>query len=119
MDKDYYTEFNNSDVKAVVEEFKEYMGNDFNTANAITAIFKVTKLLNNYLREREVKYEALLEGLQALKSMLWVLGVNVDVAPLSEEDKDLVNKWNQAKAVKDFETADKLRLEITSKNIVL
>ena len=119
LEKDFYVEYVNQDVLNVVEEFKEAMSNDFNTANAITAIFKVTKLINNYLRERVVQYDALLESLQALKSMLWVLGVSVNVAPLTEEEKELVNKWNQAKAAKDFETADKLRNEIVSKNIAL
>ena len=119
LDNDFYTDFNTQDILNVVNEFKDAMSNDFNTANAITAIFKVTKLLNNYLREREVKYVALLESLQALKSMLWVLGVNVDVNPLTDEEKELVNKWNQAKANKDFETADKLRAEINNKKIVL
>ena len=119
LEKDFYVEYENQDVLNVVEEFKEAMSNDFNTANAITAIFKVTKLINNYLRERVVQYDALLESLQALKSMLWVLGVSVNVTPLTEEEKELVNKWNQAKAAKDFETADKLRNEIVSKNIAL
>lgn len=116
---DFYKEFNNQDILNVINEFKDAMSNDFNTANAITAIFKVTKLMNNYLREREVKYDSLLESLQALKSMLWVLGINVDVKPLTEEEKELVNKWNQAKQAKDFETADKLRNEINNRNIVL
>ena len=119
LEKDFYDKYTNQDVLNVVEEFKEAMSNDFNTANAITAIFKVTKLINNYLRERVVQYDALLESLQALKSMLWVLGVSVNVTPLTEEEKELVNKWNQAKAAKDFETADKLRNEIVSKNIAL
>ena len=119
LDRDFYTEFKIEEVKNVIEEFKEYMSNDFNTANAITAIFKVTKLINNYLRERVIRFDALLESLKALKSMLWVLGINIEVLPLSQEDKDLVNSWNQAKAVKDFETADKLRMEITNRNIVL
>ena len=119
LEKDFYTEFNNQDILNVVSEFTEAMSNDFNTANAITAIFKVTKLMNNYLREKEVKFDLLLESLQALKSMLWVLGVYVDVNPLTDEEKELVNKWNEAKKVKDFETADKLRAEITNRNIVL
>ena len=119
LDNDYYVDFTVPEINDIVNEFKEYMSNDFNTANSITAIFKMTKLINNYLREREVRYDVLKESLQALKSMLWVLGINVDVKPLSEEEKQLVIQWNNAKAIKDFETADKIRTEIANRNIVL
>ena len=59
------------------------------------------------------------DALKALKDMLWVLGVEIEVEKLSKEDKDLVNKWNQAKFEKNFELADKLRNEINEKKIVL
>ena len=51
--------------------------------------------------------------------MLWVLGIEVDVQKLTEEEKDLVNRWNQAKSEKNFELADQLRNEINEKKIVL
>lgn len=116
---DYYNEFNLPEIKEVIDEFVESMSNDFNTANAFTAIFKMTKLINNYLREKEIRYDYLIEAYKGLKSMLWVLGIKVEFNPLTLEEKKLVNAWNEAKKNKDFETADKYRNEIMSRNIVL
>ena len=116
---DYYRDFQNEEIKDVANEFTESMSNDFNTANAITAIFKMTKIINNELRSRELNYDNLLDSFKALKSLLWVLGIEVKVNPLSEEEKELVNAWQNAKLNKDFEKADKLREEINSRNIEL
>ena len=117
--EDYYRDFESTEVKAVVSEFIDSMSNDFNTANALTAIIKMTKMINNDLRNREINYDNLKEELRALKSMLWVLGINVEVKPLSKEDIELVKEWTNAKSIKDFEKADKLRGEIMSRGIEL
>ena len=116
---DYYRDFKNSDCLALISEFTESMSNDFNTANAITAIFKATKLINNELRNKELNIDNLMEIFKALKSMLWVLGISVEVKPLTTEEQELVNKWTLAKQNRDFEEADKLRSEITSRGIEL
>ena len=112
-------EINDSEINSIVNEFKESMSSDFNTANAITTIFKMTKIINNYTRNKEIGFELLNSALKALKEMLWVLGIEVDVQKLTEEEKDLVNRWNQAKSEKNFELADQLRNEIIEKKIVL
>jgi len=113
------SEVANGEVKTLINEFKESMSSDFNTANAITTIFKATKLINNLIRNKDVDLGVMNDALKALKDMLWVLGVEIEVEKLSKEDKDLVNKWNQAKFEKNFELADKLRNEINEKKIVL
>ena len=51
--------------------------------------------------------------------MLWVLGISVECRKLSESDKNLIKEWQNAKMNKDFEKSDKLRAEITSRNIEL
>ena len=38
---------------------------------------------------------------------------------LKEDEKDLVQKWQQARSAKDFALADELRKAITEKGIVL
>ena len=116
---DYYSNYTLNEVQEVVNEFVESMSSDFNTANAITAIFKATKIINTELRNRDINYDNLLEGFKALKSMLWVLGIKVTINPLTEDDKKLVKEWLNAKSNKDFEKADALRNEITSRNIEL
>ena len=50
--------------------------------------------------------------------MLSVLGIFVKPVVLSEEDRDIYSKWNEAKAAKDFETADKYRAELQNRGII-
>ena len=108
-----------SDLVNIKNEFIEAMSNDFNTANAITSIFNLVKLINNYIRNKETSYEVKEEALELLKELLWVLGIEVEVSPLTKEEKELVIKWVDARGNKDFELADSLRKEITERNIVL
>ena len=107
--------YNNSEIAGLVNEFKEHMGNDFNTANAITTIVKTNKLINGYTRNKDVLVSDMQESLKALHDMLWVLGIEPKISVLSEEERKLVNEWNKAKAEKDFEKADKLRDAIKEK----
>ncbi len=108
-----------SDLVNIKNEFIEAMSNDFNTANAITSIFNLVKLINNYIRNKETSYEVKEEALELLKELLWVLGIEVEVSPLTKEEKELVIKWVDARGNKDFELADSLRKEITERNIIL
>lgn len=108
-----------SDLVNIKNEFIEAMSNDFNTANAITSIFNLVKLINNYIRNKETSYEVKEEALELLKELLWVLGIEVEVSPLTKEEKELVIKWVDARGNKDFELADSLRKEIAERNIVL
>ena len=50
--------------------------------------------------------------------MLYVLGIRYNKYDLSIEEKELFNKWNQAKSNKDFETADKYREKLIEKELI-
>ena len=50
--------------------------------------------------------------------MLEILGIFIKKVELSLEDKDIYNKWNEAKANKDFDTADKYRNILIEKGIL-
>ncbi|MGD9604897.1 MAG: cysteine--tRNA ligase [Bacilli bacterium] len=108
-----------NDVNAIKEEFIQAMSDDFNTANAITAIFKMVKLANNLLREKNPNIGNLKHLQQVFEEMLWVLGMDIKVIPLSNQDKELVNRWHQARKEKNFALADTLRTEINAKGIIL
>ena len=47
-----------------------------------------------------------------------ILGVFIEKKELSEEDRETYRKWNEAKAVKDFETADRYRNILMEKGIL-
>ena len=48
-----------------------------------------------------------------------ILGIDFENTLLSEEEVDIVNKWNEARRNKDFESADKYRAIINEKNIII
>lgn len=103
----------------VYNAFLAEMAQDFNTPNAITILYQVLKDVNIALRQREKDYALLNQYLVTLNAMLFVLGLHVDVKPLTIEQKELVNKWNAARSNKDFTEADRLRALITEQGIVL
>ncbi|MDO4499765.1 MAG: cysteine--tRNA ligase [Erysipelotrichaceae bacterium] len=105
-------------TKDLYDKFLSAMEDDLNTPNAYAVIFEITKTINQKLRVREIDYAALSSDVNALKKSLNVLGIAYPEINLSAEDKELYAKWNEAKANKDFETADKLRAELTEKGIL-
>ena len=116
---DYKTEVKNDNLVELKNEFIKEMSNDFNTANAITVIYKVLKLINASYRQKEYDLEYAKELLSLYEEMLWVLGIDFEVSLLSEEELDIVNKWNEARKIKDFESADKYRAIINERNIII
>lgn len=112
-------EITDENLRNEKEAFVEAMSNDFNTANAITSIFKMSKIINNLIRDKNASVEIKEQAMQLYKEMLWVLGVEVDITPLTPEEKNIVCKWYEARNNKDFMLADELRKEINERKIVL
>ena len=100
------------------QEFINQMADDLNTPNAYMVIFDTVKLLNQSLRVREINYVDVARNYNAIKKMLEVLGIFIDKVVLTDEDKDIYSKWNEAKSNKDFETADKYRNVLMEKGIL-
>lgn len=100
------------------EKFLEAMEDDLNTPNAYAVIFELVKSINQKLRVKDIDYVELAKDVKALRKCLDILGIVYPVIKLSDEDKALYNSWNEAKANKDFETADKLRATLTEKGIL-
>ena len=117
--KDYQIKIQNNELLNLKEEFIKEMSNDFNTANAITVIYKVLKLINTSYRSKELDPEYAKELLSLFDEMLWVLGIDFENTLLSEEEVDIVNKWNETRRNKDFDSADKYRAIINEKNIII
>ena len=112
-------ELTNVELVNLKQEFINAMSNDFNTANAITSIFQLTKMVNNYVRNKETNVSDMKQALGLFDEMLWVLGINVDIKELSVEELEIVKKWQEARNNKDFAKADEYRKEINERNILL
>ena len=98
--------------------FLDAMCDDLNTPNAYMVIFDTVKLLNQALRIKEIDYKEVSKNYNAIVKMLEVLGIFIKKVELTDEDKDTYAKWNEAKANKDFETADKYRNTLMEKGIL-
>jgi len=99
-------------------EFLEAMNDDLNTPNAYKVIFDTVKLLNQSLRVREINFAEVEKQYNAVNKELSVLGIKINPVVLTEDDKDVYNKWNDAKKEKNFELADTYRAELQKRNIL-
>lgn len=112
------------ELQDVLEEkrkrFVDALSDDLNTADALSAIFELTRELNTYLKDGCTKQEAE-ASLKVFEELTGVLGIlyNEKSEEIPDEVTELVNKRNEARKVKDFVLADKLRDEIASLGYVV
>ena len=103
-----------------VSEFERSMEDDFNTADAMAAIFELVKFVNIALRDAHTKdfIEALKERMDIL---LDVMGLNalIEQGDLSDEIEAMIEKRQRARKARDFATADAIRDELKVMGIVL
>ncbi|HAZ91380.1 MAG TPA: cysteine--tRNA ligase [Eubacterium sp.] len=103
-----------------VKMFEDAMDDDFNTADAITAVFELVKYANITCNA-----ESSVEYVQDIKARLIilcdVLGLVVDKEDevLDSEVEELIAARTQARRDKDFKKADEIRDLLLSKGIVL
>jgi cysteinyl-tRNA synthetase len=99
-----------------IDEFKKYMDDDFNVQNVLTLINTIVKAMNTSLRAKD--YNTLAIKLNTLKTILDVLGINLFVEKMNDENLDNYKKWQEARANKDFELADVYRNKLTEAGIL-
>ena len=101
-------------------EFEAAMDADFNTADAVTAVFNLVKLANS-----EISAESSSELIKEVRGLIVllsdVLGVKVvkEKEILDEEIEALIKERTEARKTKNFARADEIREILTSKGIVL
>ena len=100
-----------------MKPFIDALNDDLNISNAITVVYEVVKELNQLIRTREINYELAKDKEATLVKMLEVLGIFFPEIKLTEEDKETFNKWNAAKAEKNFDEADKYRAILVERGL--
>jgi cysteinyl-tRNA synthetase len=110
-------QIDDSEIMGMVDAFNEAMENDFNTANAITALQSLIKMINKALRQR-VETSLYQQMFSAIQYMTSILGLKVDVQSLTQEDKKIYHDWQNARKEKQFDKADELRDVLTKRGIL-
>ena len=105
---------------AFVVDFERAMEDDFNTADAIAAVFDLVKFANSNT-DSESSAEYLGKLFDLLVKLTDVLGLLVDKKEdiLDEDIEKLIEERQAARKAKDFARADAIRDELLEKGIVL
>ena len=102
------------------QKFEEAMDDDFNTADAVAAVFDLVKYINTTANADSSK-EYLKNLFDLLVKLTDVLGLIVDKKEdiLDEEIEKLIEERQAARKAKDFARADAIRDELLAKGIIL
>ena len=105
---------------AYVDEFEKAMDDDFNTADAIAAIFDLVKYANTTATAESSK-EYLQSLLARIVKLGDVLGLILDKKEelLDADIEKLIEERQAARKAKDFARADAIRDELLEKGIIL
>ena len=108
------------EAEGFVTKFEAAMDDDFNTADALAAIFELVKFANTNVDENSSKEFAggLYEELFKLSD---VLGLKIEKKEeiLDKEIENLIQERQAARKAKDFKRADEIRDELLKKGIIL
>ncbi len=115
------------DEKKLLEEAKEYvtkfeaaMEDDFNTADAVSAVFELVKYANTNVDEKSSA--GLVECIyEMMKDLMDVLGVDLKAKEddLDAHVQEMIEKRQQARKDKNFALADQIRDELLAEGIQL
>lgn len=118
------TEDNDKWLHEIEEEknvFRKVMDDDFNTANAISVLYQLTKLANQYLLESHTSTNVLDEFISTFDELSSVLGITLveEEEILDEEIEALIQKRTEARKNRDFALADQIRDQLKDLNIII
>lgn len=108
------------EAKGFTAKFDEAMDDDFNTADAIAAIFELVKFVNtNTDAESSREYLSSLKEELVMLSDICGLLVEKKQEMLDSDIEALIEERQAARKAKNFQRADEIRNELLSKGIVL
>ncbi|MCR4697355.1 MAG: cysteine--tRNA ligase [Lachnospiraceae bacterium] len=107
-------------VDEYVKKFEDAMEDDFNTADAISAVFELVKFINsNASTDSSYAFVKALDD--KLLTLTDVLGLDIEVKEetLDADIEALIQERTDAKKAKDFAKADAIRAKLLDMGIVL
>ncbi len=108
-----------SKLDEFIKKFEEAMEDDFNTADAVAAVFELVKFANTELNDKSSK-EFAANILEVLIKLSDILGLIVIKEKESDSEIDaLIEERQEARKAKNFARADEIRDELKARGIVL
>ena len=120
---DTMTEAERADFHEVIlskQKFEASMDDDFNTADAIAAVFEIVRISNSTVNETST-LSYIKHTLSVLSKLCDVLGIKTERKEviLDEDIEKLIESRTEARKNKDFKRADEIRNELLELGIVL
>ena len=107
-------------IKGLHGQFIEEMDDDFNTANAISVLFELSKQANYYLIEKNTDKAVIQAFLEEFEALFSVLGLSIEEEGLLDEEiEQLIQQRKQARKERNFSLSDEIRDKLKSMNIIL
>ena len=109
-----------AEAEAFNGQFEKAMDDDFNTADAVAAVFDLVRFANTNLSEESSSAFAagLLEQLLTLTDVLGLIALP-KAEILDKEIEDLIAERQEARKARNFARADEIRDELLAKGIIL
>lgn len=92
-----------------MNQFEDYMNDDFNIPNVITLIYDILKQIN---KEKSSLRISILY--QTIMKILEILGI-MPLFELTDDTLSLYKAWEQARNEKDYQRADQLRAQLSER----
>ncbi|MFE5324618.1 cysteine--tRNA ligase [Paenibacillus sp. NPDC056579] len=108
-------------VEAVKHLFESKMEDDFNTPDAVTAVFELVNIANPYVQQEQVTRGTLSFLLESFETMDRILGIltKAEEELLDEEIEQLIIERTEARKAKQWARADEIRDLLTERGILL
>ncbi len=108
------------ELERLKQKYDDALDDDFNTADAISAIFEMVKLANTSVNEDSSK-ELISAAKEQIVGLCDVLGLITEKEEelLDSDIEVLIEERNAARKAKNFARADEIRNELLEKGIVL
>ena len=110
---------NTEEIKKLVAKYEEAMEDDFNTADAISAIFEMVKLANVTAEGAGKAYISYVR--ETIEKLCDVLGIITEKEEelLDSDIEALIEERQQARKAKNFARADEIRNQLAEQGIIL
>ncbi|MGC8851209.1 MAG: cysteine--tRNA ligase [Candidatus Micrarchaeia archaeon] len=111
-------------VERMKNEFEQAMDDDLNAPQALAAFFEMQRALNKLMEEKAMSKQDADNALQAINRIDSVLGLLRFMEPATppiprEEIDELIAKREEAKARKDYKTADAVRARLNKLGVIV